>query len=50
VDVKGRFTTSDVVRRLVNIVARTYEDRIVLALSLETLARQTVTVKQQVTS
>ena len=50
VDVKNRFTTSDVVRRLVEITTSTYEDRINVVLALETLARETVVIKKQVMS
>ena len=50
VDVKNRFTTSDVVRRLVEITTSTYEDRINVVLALETLARETVVIKKQVVS
>jgi phage baseplate assembly protein W len=48
VDVKNRFTTSDVVRRLVDIKTSTYQDRIDVLLALETLARETVSIKKQV--
>lgn len=48
VDVKNRFNTSDVVRRLVSIAATAYQDRIDVHLALETLARETVTIKKQV--
>lgn len=48
VDVKGRFTTSDVVRSLLAINASIYLDRINIALALETMSRASVTIKRQV--
>jgi phage baseplate assembly protein W len=50
VDVKGRFTTADVVRSLLGIKTTVNTDRIDVQLALETLARTTVTVKRQVVS
>lgn len=50
VDVKNRFTTSDVVRRIVAITTTTHIDRIDVKLSLETLARDVVTIAKQVVS
>lgn len=47
VDIKGRFSTSDVVRSVVGIKTSTYVDRIDVQLALETLARTTVTIKKQ---
>jgi phage baseplate assembly protein W len=49
VDVKNRFNTSDVIRRIIDIQTSTFEDRINVALRLETLARETITIKKQVT-
>lgn len=48
VDVKNRFTTSDVVRRVTAMVTDMQLDRINVALSLETLSRETVRIKRQV--
>jgi phage baseplate assembly protein W len=48
VDVKGRFSTSDVVRSLLGIQARAYMDRIDIQLALETMSRTSVTIKRQV--
>lgn len=48
VDIKGRFTTSDVVRSLLAINASIYLDRINIALALETMSRASVTIKRQV--
>lgn len=48
VDVKGRFTTSDVVRALRSITVSIKQDTINIVLVLETLARETVTIKRQV--
>lgn len=48
VDVANRFTTSDVIRRLVDIKTSTQQDRIDVLLALETLAREVVQIKKQV--
>lgn len=48
VDVKNRFTTSDVVRRVTALVTDMQLDRINVALSLETLSREVVKIKRQV--
>lgn len=48
VDIKGRFSTSDVVRSVLGIRATTYQDRIDIQLALETLSRTSVTIKRQV--
>lgn len=50
VDVANRFNTSDVVRRILSIVASANIDTINISLALETLSRETVVVKKQVTS
>lgn len=50
VDVANRFSTSDVVRRIVSLVASSNIDTINISLALETLARETVTIKKQVTA
>lgn len=50
VDVANRFTTGDVVRSIVSLDANASIDTISIALVLETLARDTVTVKRQVSS
>lgn len=47
VDVKGRFSTRDVVRNLTKITTRAHMDRIDVLLSLQTLARETITIKKQ---
>jgi phage baseplate assembly protein W len=47
-DVKGRFTTSDVVRSLLSLSTAANTDRIDVHLALETLSRQVVTIKKQV--
>jgi phage baseplate assembly protein W len=49
VDVKNRFTTSDVVRRVTGLVTNMHLDRIDVALALETLSREVVKIKKQVT-
>lgn len=46
VDVKGRFTTSDVVRNIAAIRTSVQMDRVNVLLALETLARQTITIKK----
>lgn len=48
VDVANRYSTSDVVRRIVSIVASANIDTINVSLVLETLARETVAIKKQV--
>jgi phage baseplate assembly protein W len=50
VDIAGRFTTSDVVRNITGIDVHTTYDTIYVAATLETLARETVTITQQVTT
>lgn len=50
VDVAGRFTTSDVVRSIVSITATAHQDRIDIAVVLETLARETVTIKSSMSA
>jgi phage baseplate assembly protein W len=47
VDVKGRFSTADVVRNIAGIRTTVQMDRVNVALALETLARETVTIKKQ---
>lgn len=46
VDVKGRFTTSDVVRNIAGIQTQVQMDRINVVLALQTLARETITIKK----
>jgi phage baseplate assembly protein W len=48
IDEKGRFTTSDVVRSLLNLSTSVGMGSVNVSLALETLARSTVTIKRQV--
>lgn len=48
VDVANRFNTSDVVRNIVSLSASSNIDTINISLVLETMARETVTIKRQV--
>jgi phage baseplate assembly protein W len=49
VDVKGRFSTSDVIRSVRSISSSVNLDRIDVRLALETMSRASVTIKRQVT-
>lgn len=48
-DVAGQFDTSDVVRAMTSINVETTYDAIFVAVALQTLARETVSVNRQVT-
>lgn len=48
VDIRGRFTTSDVVRSVLSLSATPHMDRIDIQLALETLSRTSVTIRKQV--
>lgn len=50
VDVAGRFTTSDVVRSIIGIRSSIDTDTINVAMTLQTLSRETVTLTNQVTT
>jgi phage baseplate assembly protein W len=50
VDIAGRFNTSDVVRNITSIDVHTTYDTIYVAATLETLARETITISKQVTT
>lgn len=50
VDVANRYTTDDVVRSIVSLSASSSIDTINVALVLETMTRETVTIKRQVNS
>lgn len=50
VDIAGRFNTSDVVRNITSIDVHATYDTIYVAVTLETLARETITITQQVTT
>lgn len=50
VDIAGRFNTSDVVRNITSIDVHAAYDTIYVAATLETLARETITITQQVTT
>lgn len=50
VDIAGRFNTSDVVRNITSVDVHATYDTIYVAATLETLARETVTVSRQITT
>jgi phage baseplate assembly protein W len=50
VDVANRFSTSDVVQQILAINTTLYMDTINVSLALQTLSRETVTIKRQVTT
>jgi phage baseplate assembly protein W len=50
VDIAGRFNTSDVIRNITSIDVHAAYDTIYVAATLETLARETITITQQVTT
>lgn len=49
-DVAGTYNTSDVVRSIDSITVRAVQDAIYVAVTLTTLARQTITISKQVTT
>jgi hypothetical protein len=49
VDVKGRFSTADVIRAVRSISTTANTDRVDVRLALETMSRASVTIKRQVT-
>lgn len=49
-DIAGTYNTSDVVRSVDSITVKTVQDAIYVAVTLTTLARQTITISKQVTT